>query len=177
MKLTKLHLFLMLLLVLILSSLGIGVLEGYGIIEGNENISDSTKSLSNASTSHTSKSTYKPDVRVEFKKLGNEKRPMGYGSASGITKNAISPGEEHLYVLKSEMVPPVCPKCPEMKGNCGEKKECPPCPAPQRCPVSAFKCKKVPNYSASNVDNVLPSPLFHQGEGVMPVLNSFAKFS
>jgi len=70
-----------------------------------------------------------------------------------------------------------------MKGNCGEKKECPPCPAPQRCPVSAFTCKKVPNYSASSVDSVLPSPLLQQGGSggsggdIMPILNSFAKFS
>ena len=45
MKLTKLHLFLMLLLVLLFSSLGIGVLEGYGIIEGNTNIGDSSVAL------------------------------------------------------------------------------------------------------------------------------------
>jgi len=252
MKLTKLHLFLILLLVLLLSSLGIGILEGYGIIEGNENIADSTKSVNSPVSStpvstadpnasicadgacgtgvtdgsgalwtaassalsrakinatggdaqldeNTIKHTYgfnvdKPDVRVAFKKLGNEKKPMGYGSASGIEKDAIPPGDEHLYVLKSEMVPPVCPKCPEMKvsGGTKEKKNCPPCPAPQRCPVSAFACKKVPNYSASSVDNILPSPMFQTGSGtgsgsgagagsgsgdVMPILNSFAKFS
>ena len=178
MKLTKLHLFLILLLVLLFSSLGIGVLEGYGIIEGNQNIEDSKFSLNTNNAKTSKKSSYTPDVRVEFKKIGNEKKPMGYGSASGITRDAIPPSDEHLYVLKSEIVPPVCPKCPEMKGNCGEKKECPPCPAPARCPEPAFTCKKVPNYSASSVDSVLPSPLLHQGSGdIMPVLNSFAKFS
>lgn len=241
MKLTKLHLFLILLLVLLLSSLGIGILEGYGIIEGNENIADSTKSLNgpvsstpvstadpnasicadgacgtdvtdgsgnlwtaarsalsrakiNATGSdaqldeNTIKHTYgfnvdKPEVRVAFKKLGNEKKPMGYGSTSGIEKDAIPPGDEHLYVLKSEMVPPICPKCPEMRGSGKkEKKNCPPCPAPQRCPVSAFSCKKVPNYAASSVDSILPNPMFQTDSSagpseVMPVLNSFAKFS
>tara|TARA_B110000208_G_C11611468_1_gene373806 strand:+ start:524 stop:853 length:330 start_codon:yes stop_codon:yes gene_type:complete len=109
MKLTKLHLFLILLLVLLFSSLGIGILEGYGIIEGNQNIEDSTFSLNNSKNAKRAKkrTTYTPDVRVEFKKLGNEKKPMGYGSASGLTKDAIPPGDEHLYVLKSEMVPPV----------------------------------------------------------------------
>ena len=180
MKLTKLHLFLILLLVLLFSSLGIGVLEGYGIIEGNQNIEDSKFSLNTKNAKTSKKSSYTPDVRVEFKKIGNEKKPMGYGSASGITRDAIPPNDEHLYVLKSEIVPPVCPKCPEIKdkGGCCKKNKCPPCPAPARCPEPAFTCKKVPNYSASSVDNILPSPLLHQGGGdIMPVLNSFAKFS
>ena len=62
-------------------------------------------------------------------------------------------------MLKSEIVPPVCPKCPEPPkqsskgnggGNCCKKKECPPCPRPQRCPEPAFTCKKVPNYNVIN---------------------------
>ena len=58
---------------------------------------------------------------------------------------------------------------------------------PERCPEPAFTCKKVPNYSVSSVDSVLPSPMFMSGgaggaggagsSGPMPVLNSFAKFS
>ena len=66
-------------------------------------------------------------------------------------KNEIPPGDEHLYVLKSEIVPPVCPKCPEStcssgkngKNGGGAKEDCPPCPRPQRCPEPAFTCKKV----------------------------------
>ena len=42
-KLTKLHLFLILLTVLIFSSLGIRVLEGMNIIEGNSNLEDSAE--------------------------------------------------------------------------------------------------------------------------------------
>lgn len=183
MKLGKLQLFLILLLVLLFSSLGIGVLEGYGLIggtiEGNSNIGDSSVSLNRAKNRRVAKNTSnKPDVRVEFKKLGREKKPMGFGSASGILKDEIPSGDEHLYVLKSQMVPPVCPACPkypEIKEGGGAT--CPPCPGPERCPESAFTCKKVPNYSASAVDNILPSPLFHQGEGVQPILNSFAKFN
>ena len=226
MKLTKLHLFIILLLVLLFSSLGIKLLEGMNVInvvEGNSTISNSSQSLANNSqrktgealTSAGSGSAYNPfgtsqsamtdkdfkkarkigpNVRVEFKKLGSEKKQMGYGSADGITRNQIPPGEEHLYVLKSEIVPPVCPKCPETKsssggkggGDCCKKQKCPPCPRPQRCPEPAFTCKKVPNYDASSVDNVLPSPMFEKngpaGAGPaagqpMARLSSFAKFS
>lgn len=212
MKLTKAHLFIILLLVLLFSSFSIKVLEGMNVIEGNSNISSSTQSLANiknrqtgeALTSSDNGSSYNPftnvkgsNVRVEFKKLGSEKKKMGYGSADGISRNQIPPGEEHLYVLKSEIVPPVCPKCPEVKsskggkgkggGDCCKKQKCPPCPRPQRCPEPAFTCKKVPNYEASAVDNVLPSPMFEKngptGAGPtasgqpMARLSSFAKFS
>tara|TARA_B100001142_G_scaffold24590_1_gene22436 strand:+ start:660 stop:1343 length:684 start_codon:yes stop_codon:yes gene_type:complete len=227
MKLTKSHLFIILLLVLLFSSFTIKVLEGMNVIEGNSNISNSTQSLANMEHGGSGKSlsagdgsSYNPfgnsqnsmtdkdfkkarkigsDVRVEFKKLGSDKKQMGYGSADGISRNQIPPGEEHLYVLKSEIIPPVCPKCPEISssksggkggGDCCKKQKCAPCPRPQRCPEPAFTCKKVPNYEASAVDNVLPSPMFEKegGSGSGPTgagptpgkpmarLSSFAKF-
>ena len=73
------------------------------------------------------------------------------------------------YILKSEIVPPVCPKCPDSR-TCPRPKPCQPCPPCARCPEPAFECKKVPNYSAinaANAGNVLP----------MPRLNSFAQFN
>jgi len=76
------------------------------------------------------------------------------------------------YILKSEIVPPVCPKCPDSK-TCpalARQKPCPACPPCGRCPEPAFECKKVPNYSAisaANAGNLLP----------MPRLNSFASFN
>ena len=72
------------------------------------------------------------------------------------------------YILKSEIVPPVCPKCPESR-SCPRQKPCPPCKPCGRCPEPAFTCKKVPNYSVSRVgtNNILP----------MPQLNSFAAFN
>lgn len=73
------------------------------------------------------------------------------------------------YILKSEIVPPVCPKCPDSR-TCPREKPAPPCPPCARCPEPAFECKKVPNYSAidaSNAGNLLP----------MPRLNSFAQFN
>jgi hypothetical protein len=72
----------------------------------------------------------------------------------GIPKNQIPPGNEDLYILKSEVVPPVCPACPAAAAVCPRQEPCPPCPACARCPESSFECKKVPNYnSISNNSN------------------------
>ena len=70
------------------------------------------------------------------------------------------------YILKSEVVPPVCPKCPDSR-TCPRQKPCPPCAPCARCPEPAFECKKVPNYRAASVSNVLP----------LPRLNSFSAFN
>ena len=89
--------------------------------------------------------------------------------SQGIPAGQIPAGQEDLYMLKSEIVPPVCPVCPAMKcdGSNGSNggKNPPPCPPCARCPEPAFECKKVPNYNSSD-DNVLPRP----------VLNSFSQF-
>ena len=78
------------------------------------------------------------------------------------------------YMLRTEIVPPVCPVCPPVQ-SCPSNKKCPPCPAPEpiqpcppcaRCPEPAFECKKVPNYNSKNKD-FLPRPL----------LNDFSKFT
>ena len=74
-------------------------------------------------------------------------------------------GMDNDYILKSSVVPPVCPKCPQ-KTACPRQKACPPCPKPKRCPEPAFDCKKVPNYSSANTNSNLP----------LPMLNSFNQF-
>jgi len=98
----------------------------------------------------------------------------GSGSGSdggqGIPGSQIPPGQDDLYILKSEIVPPVCPACPAMKcdadgSNGGSEKKCPPCPPCARCPEPAFECKKVPNYNSNN-ESAFPRP----------VLNSFSQF-
>jgi hypothetical protein len=95
----------------------------------------------------------------------------GYGSEyystmpPGIPASQIPPGQEDLYILKSEIVPPVCPACPVAPASCSREKKCPPCPACARCPEPSFECKKVPNYNAINNDS-LPQP----------VLNDFSQF-
>ena len=82
----------------------------------------------------------------------------------GIPASQIPRGQEDMYILKSEIVPPVCPACPT-SAACPRQEKCPPCPACARCPEPSFECKKVPNYSAINND-YLPSP----------VLNDFSSF-
>lgn len=75
----------------------------------------------------------------------------------GIPSYQIPPGQEDMYILKSEVVPPVCPVCPQAAA-CPRQEKCPPCPACARCPEPAFECKKVPNYASSN-NNYLPRPV------------------
>lgn len=79
----------------------------------------------------------------------------------GISASEIPAGQSDLYILKSEIVPPVCPVCPT---TCN-KEDPPPCPPCARCPEPAFDCKKVPNYSSTNYE-YLPRP----------VLNDFSQF-
>lgn len=68
-------------------------------------------------------------------------------------KSTVPEGDEDLYMLKSQMVPPVCPACPEVKA-CPREKPSPPCPPCARCPEPSFECKKVPNYSSKRNDSL-----------------------
>ncbi len=81
----------------------------------------------------------------------------------GVPKNQILPGQEDLYILKSQVVPPVCPACNPVVIY--KNKQCEACPACARCPEPSFECKKVPNYNAVN-NEFLPKP----------ILNSFSSF-
>ena len=76
------------------------------------------------------------------------------------------------FILRSKIVPPVCPACPPVTA-CPSNKKCPPCPAPEpiqpcppceRCPEPSFKCKKVPDYQSPGL---IPRPL----------LNDFSQFT
>jgi hypothetical protein len=85
----------------------------------------------------------------------------------GIPRNQILPGQEDLYILKSEVVPPVCPVCPVASNafSDSDNKKCPPCEPCGRCPEPSMTCKAVPNYNAKT-NQYLP----------IPVLNSFSTF-
>ena len=76
----------------------------------------------------------------------------------GIPQSQIPEGDEDLYIRKTEIVPPVCPKCPDVT-SCPKPDKCPPCPPCARCPEPAFECKKVPNYSRTDEYNTLPKPV------------------
>lgn len=85
----------------------------------------------------------------------------------GIPRSQIPAGQEDLYILKSQVVPPVCPPSTIVYETTGEfdVTKCPPCPPAARCPEPAFDCKKVPNYKAFNQD-YMP----------IPVLSDFSSF-
>lgn len=73
----------------------------------------------------------------------------------GIPKSSIPNGKEDLYILKSEVVPPVCPVCPPsiIMNNCSkssDKKDTPPCPACERCPEPIVDCKKIIKYKRNS---------------------------
>ena len=80
------------------------------------------------------------------------------------SRSQIPSGQGNQYMLKSQIVPPVCPACPPVTA-CGSNKKQQPCPGCARCPEPAFDCKKVPNYNSTNT-NYLPKPL----------LNDFSQF-
>jgi hypothetical protein len=103
--------------------------------------------------------------------IGASTSSSGYGDEyssslpKGIPASQIPPGNEDLYILKSQVVPPVCPACPVSQASCPRQEPCPPCPACARCPEPAFECKKVPNYNAID-EQYLPQP----------VINDFSSF-
>ena len=91
--------------------------------------------------------------------------PYSSAMPQGIPASMIPPGQEDLYILKSEIVPPVCPACPQSSACPSSKAKCQPCPACARCPEPSFECKKVPNYSSKS-NEYLP----------VPVLSNFSTF-
>jgi hypothetical protein len=141
-----------------------------------QSIDETLNQSSNAGLTESATGSYKGSGMKEAFSLPLEDDRSKWMAAlpKGIPKSQILPGEENLYILKSEVIPPVCPKCPEPIVNCpGDSKfenmKCPPCPPCARCPEPAFECKKVPNYSA--VNNL-------QGGRSMPVpvLSDFSAF-
>jgi hypothetical protein len=82
----------------------------------------------------------------------------------GIPASQIPSGQEDLYILKSQVVPPVCPVCPASNSSSSNDPDsapkCQPCPPCGRCPEPSFECKKVPNYNAIN-NSYLPQPIIN----------------
>ena len=108
-----------------------------------------------------------PQVEITasgYQDSGDGREAPGPGGPEGIPGSEIVPGDQDLYILKSEIVPPVCPACPT-RTACPRNEPCPPCPPCARCPEPAFECKKVPNYKTNN-SQYLPRP----------VLSDFSQF-
>ena len=108
---------------------------------------------------------------------------------AGIPGSQIPPGQEDLYILKSEVVPPVCPACPPQIMKCkggDDNKKPPPCPPCARCPEPSFECKKVPNYGSGNLganynnfDGAFGRMMTPEGNPVslpQPPLNSYTTY-
>jgi hypothetical protein len=153
-NLTEKALFILLLIVL-LSSCCIGL---YGINKIQEGLAN--QNSDNDTTAPPG--TLEPGTGRPF--LPGVNTPQT-SNGNGIPASQIPTGDEDLYILKSQIVPPVCPKCPVVINKCeNNEKKCPPCPACARCPEPNFECKKVPNYKSSNTE--LP----------LPLLNDFSQF-
>jgi hypothetical protein len=178
-KLTALHLLCILLAVLLLSSLFSNytsgayyltgrpnrliysdVLEGFREgVTGDAEINNIANDLTNKGFNQLNKAAQKPQA------LPPPRRNIGV-PPMGV------PAVANNSILKSQIVPPVCPACPKSTA-CPREKECPPCPAPKRCPEPDFTCKKVPNYDnvkkkqnkgnrnggMSDMSNVVPQPV------------------
>ena len=171
MKLRKLHLFLILLGVLVVGCLGCRVVEGLETKEesdaasgdeSKQDMSDASSDSGNLLSSGGNSNNLETYGDVEQDGNFTSGSDPSYfnnvgGSPEGIPASNIPPGDEDLYVLKSQIVPPVCPACPT-NATCPRQEPCQPCPPCARCPEPAFDCKKVPNYSSVNGD-VLPRPL------------------
>jgi uncharacterized membrane protein YgcG len=77
-------------------------------------------------------------------------------TTNGIPGRSIPIGQEDLYILKSQIVPPVCPACPQICAGKNSKEKCAPCPSCARCPESTdFTCKKIPNYSSNTTSSTI----------------------
>jgi hypothetical protein len=89
-----------------------------------------------------------------------------YSTIPSSSSNNLGRNED-LYILKSSVVPPVCPACPNIVVNKTLlNKKCPDCTPCARCPEPAFECKKTPNYSLGQGSSYLPRP----------ILNDFSTF-
>ena len=209
MKLTKLHLFLIIIAVLVASTLGFSIKEYFenkevdynqALDKGSNYDPFGTNDMSQDSEinydttiadledivvpgrrerrhhhdsngNHIPKHRHRHEDKHEHSRKKHDKNDnnMNPSQNNNSLANNTCNIDMSKYILKSEVVPPVCPKCPDSK-SCPRQKPCAPCPPCARCPEPAFECKKVPNYnaiSASNVNDVLP----------MPRLNSFARFN
>lgn len=85
----------------------------------------------------------------------------------GIHKHMIPDGEDDLYILKSQIVPPVCPACPQICPN-------PPRPPPPPPPPngSSYYGNSYGNSGTYNIGYETEQ----QGNIPVPVLNNFSTF-
>ena len=143
--------------------------DGTQSSENTTNNNRSNYNRSNYNRSNYNRSNYNRSSDYHGSRMGTNNYETVYSTYSsslpaGIPSSQIVPGTENLYILKSQVVPPVCPACAATTGSykkdSQDNAKCPPCPACARCPEPAFDCKKVPNYKSIDNQN-LPFPVFN----------------
>ena len=103
---------------------------------------------SNSNGSSSAGAVTGPQGNTAYYAEGPNGNAVAGTTTNGISRNMIPIGDEDLYILKSQIVPPVCPMCPVAATV--RQEPCPSCPPCGRCPEPSFECKKVPNYNAIN---------------------------
>jgi hypothetical protein len=158
MKLGPTYVFLFLLFVLVLGSYCLSktkLFEGYtsSTVTGPAGNSATVATGTNGNKAVVTDTNNANEATVYTGPAGN--KAVIADDAAVVRRSDIPPGDEDLYVLKTAIVPPVCPACPKY---CEREEPCPACPPCARCPEPAFECKKVPNYTSNN-DRYLPKPV------------------
>jgi hypothetical protein len=199
MKLTKVHLFVLLLLALVLCSFlggacGGGSLEGFNMpsdsspYKGKGQYSDQFSSYSDLYSANK-KFSKGQDALYDRKDKplapnsssqqddGDSKYAPFSGddnNAKGIPSSQILPGQEDLYILKSSVVPPVCPVCPSVKCNNGKGGHGGGHDTPAKCPPCppCARCPE-PSFECKKVPNY---NLANNNALPRPVLSSFSQF-
>lgn len=145
---------LILLLVAILSSLLFpsNLMEG---IDGNaeldliKHVEKTGIELKKNEVKHHDKINNLNNSIMSFNETNNNKSKPVHSIQSNLFMNEVE-DEDDLYILKSKIIPPVCPICPTgLPCKNKIKKKCQPCPPCAKCPEPSFDCKKVPNYSST----------------------------
>jgi hypothetical protein len=165
MKFDKSILFFIILAVALLSTLGMNIKEGYQTKkEKSRETKQRYRNIMTARTGAANAGADTIDSIVGRAPTNDNSDDSAYdkfwSERRGVRRVDIKNGDEDLYVLKSTIVPPVCPKCPQ-RSACPRQKPCQPCPPCSRCPEPAFTCKKVPNYNSMN-NQYLPLPWLSQ---------------
>ena len=172
MKLTKLHLFLIVLSVLVASTLGFSIKEYFDAKVPTNKVDSKGDRINKAMKKGDRYNPFQNnedsilDVLSKKGKKKRRKRKGSYDCLIAELEDNVNPHrrerrkkydaefeDDDRWVLKSEIVPPVCPKCPDSR-TCPRAKPCPPCKPCGRCPEPAFTCKKVPNYNAMNASSL-----------------------
>jgi len=197
MNLTKVHLFVMLLLSLVLCSFLSGSCGDAGL-EGFNMPSDSTPykgtgqysdKFSSYGSMYSANKQYakgqdalydRKDKPLPSQDDSDDSRYASFApnsgsasagasaSGSGIPASQIIPGQEDMYILKSSVVPPVCPACPSVR--CNNNKNSTPAKCPP-CPPCA-RCPE-PSFECKKVPNY---NITDNNVLPRPVLSSFSQF-